>query len=105
MVADYHLPEPAVNSPVIPVSGRHLAFNHDSLVVRAFCAADIYRGIKQPVELLMTQCAELCRVNSTYAWWAHKREAERLAIIRGLATATLRRSLTGTAMLTVTICR
>jgi hypothetical protein len=66
-----------------PITGQFLAHNRDSQVVRAFYAEDLHSGAKRLVEPMMTQAAYLARVNVTYAWWAHKRQAERAAIEAG----------------------
>jgi hypothetical protein len=68
----------------IPVTGGFLAHNGLNPVGRAFLAADLHAGVKALPDPTMTQSAYLARVNVTYAWWAHKRQAERAAIEAGL---------------------
>jgi hypothetical protein len=83
MAPHYTLPEPAAR-PVPSLTGRFLAHNQESRVVRAFFAADLHLGVKRPDKLTMRQSADLARVNVTYAWWAEKRMDERFEIEAGL---------------------
>jgi hypothetical protein len=73
----------AMPVPVQPITGRFLAHNRLSRVSRAFIAADLHSGDKALTKPTMLQAALLARVNSAYAWWAEKRQAERPAILRG----------------------
>jgi hypothetical protein len=79
---NYHLPKP-VAMPVPSLTGRFLAHNQESRVVRAFLAADLHRGVKRLDKPTRLQAAILARVNPTYALWAEKRMAERVAIEAG----------------------
>jgi len=81
-MAHYQVRELAA-MPVPALTGRFLAHNQQSRVVRAFLAADLHSGTKQPVKLTMVQAAYLARVSPAYAWAAEKRMEERPAIEAG----------------------
>ena len=83
MARHYQLPESAA-TPIPALSGRFLAFNRKSRVVRAFLAADLHSGAKRLVKPTMVQSAFLAGVNRAYAHWAAKRLAERAEIEAGL---------------------
>jgi hypothetical protein len=83
MAPHYQLPESAA-TPIPAFTGRFLAFNRKSPVVRAFYAADLHSGAKQLVKPTMVQSAFLAGVNRAYAHWAANRQAERADIERGL---------------------
>jgi hypothetical protein len=69
--------------PVPSLSGRYLAHNRESLVVRAFMAADLVTGRRRLERPTRLQAAALARVNPTYVTWAQKRMAERWLIEAG----------------------
>jgi hypothetical protein len=74
---------PLMNVPA-SVTGRYLAHNHLSPIKRSFLAGvDLYTGMVRPVDLTMVQCAALARTNPTAAWWAFRRQNERIAIESG----------------------
>ena len=83
MASSYHLPEPTA-TPVPSLTGRFLAHNQGSRVVRAFYAADLHLGVKPLTKPTMVQSALLARVSTTYARWAEKRWEERWQIEAGL---------------------
>ena len=83
MAPHYTLPETAAR-PVPSLTGRFLAHNQGSRVVRAFYAADLHLGVKPLTKPTMVQSALLARVSTTYAWWAEKRWKERWQIEAGL---------------------
>jgi hypothetical protein len=83
MAPHYQLLEPAA-MPVPSLTGRYLAHNQESRVVRAFLAADLHSGAKQLVKPTMVQSAFLAGVNRAYAHWAAKRLAKRAEIEAGL---------------------
>ena len=83
MAPHYQLPESAA-TPIPALSGRFLAFNRKSRVVRAFLAADLHSGAKRLVKPTMVQSAFLAGVNRAYAHWAANRQAERSEIEAGL---------------------
>jgi hypothetical protein len=82
MANHYQLPEPAA-TPAPSLTGRFLAHNQGSRVVRAFLAADLHRGVKRLDKPTRLQAAFLARVNPTYALWAEKRMAQRFEIEAG----------------------
>src|SRR6516225_8257638 len=82
MAPKYHLPEPAA-TPAPSLTGRFLAHNQGSRVVRAFLAADLHHGVKRLDKPTRLQSAFLARVNPTYALWAEKRMEERWQIEAG----------------------
>jgi 2-hydroxychromene-2-carboxylate isomerase len=77
----YHPTIVTVNATA--VTGRYLAHNHLNKIARAFLAADLVAGTKSLMKPTALQAAMLARVNPTYAWWAYKRQAERMAILAG----------------------
>ena len=83
MANQYQLPELAA-MPVPSLTGRYLAHNQESRVVRAFFAADLRRGGKRLDKPTRLQAAFLARVSPAYAWWAEKRMEERWQIEKGL---------------------
>ena len=83
MAPKYHLPEPAA-MPIPSLTGRFLAHNQESRVVRAFLAAELHAGVKRLDKPTRLQAALLARVNPTYALWAEKRMEERWQIEAGL---------------------
>jgi hypothetical protein len=83
MATQYQLPESAA-MPVPSLTGRFLALNRESRVVRAFYAAELHSGAKQLVKPTMVQSAFLAGVNRAYVHWAVKRQAERGEILAGL---------------------
>jgi hypothetical protein len=83
MAPHYQLPEPAA-MPVPSVTGRFLAHNQQSRVVRAFYAADLHSGGRLVTKPTMLQAAFIARVSPAYAWAAEKRMAERAEIEAGL---------------------
>jgi len=83
MANHYQLPEPAA-MPVPSLTGRFLAHNQESRVVRAFLAAELHAGVKRLDKPTRLQAALLARVNPTYALWAEKRMEERWQIEAGL---------------------
>jgi hypothetical protein len=66
-----------------PISGRSLAFSRQSLVKRAFTAADLFTGMRYLEAPTVLQAAVLARVNPTYVHYARARRAERQAIEAG----------------------
>jgi hypothetical protein len=82
MAPHYQLPESAA-MPVPALTGRYLAHNGKSRVVRAFYAADLHSGAKRLVTPTMTQSAYLARVSPAYAWAAAKRMDQRFQIENG----------------------
>jgi hypothetical protein len=83
MAPKYQLPEPTA-TPVPSLTGRFLAHNQESRIVRAFLAADLHRGVKRLDKPTRLQAAFLARVSPTYACWAEKRTEERWQIEAGL---------------------
>ena len=83
MAPHYQLPEPTA-MPVPFLTGRFLAHNQESRVVRAFLAAELHAGVKRLDKPTRLQAALLARVNPTYALWAEKRMEERWQIEAGL---------------------
>ena len=83
MANHYQLPDPAA-TPAPSLTGRFLAHNQGSRVVRAFLAADLHRGVKRLNKPTRLQAAFLARVSPAYAWWAEKRMEERWQIEAGL---------------------
>jgi len=71
MASSYHLPEPTA-TPVSSLTGRFLAHNQESRVVRAFFAANLHLGIKR-----------LNMPTRLHAWWAERRLEERKPIEAG----------------------
>jgi hypothetical protein len=82
MATPYQVPESAAR-PAPAISGNFLARNRYDVVAHAFYACDLFTGAKRLVKPTMLQAAHLARVNVTYAWWAHKRQAERAVIEAG----------------------
>ena len=82
MASSYHLPEPTA-TPVSSLTGRFLAHNQESRVVRAFFAANLHLGIKRLNMPTRLQAAFLARVSPAYAWWAERRLEERKPIEAG----------------------
>jgi hypothetical protein len=82
MALHYQLLEPTATA-VPAISGNFLARNRYDLVAHAFYACDLFTGAKRLVKPTMLQAAHLARVNVTYAWAAHRRQAERAAIEAG----------------------
>ena len=82
MLDTYHLPEPTTMP--VPISGRFLAHNRHSRIVRAFIAADLHSGALRLAKPTFVQAALLAGVNRAYAHWAIKRQAERAEIEAGL---------------------
>jgi len=80
----YNLPLPDYTVKPTAISGNFLARNRYDAVAHAFFACDLYTGAKELTKPTMLQSAYLARVNVTYAWWAHKRQAERAAIEAGV---------------------
>jgi len=73
-----------VAMPVSALTGRYLAHNQESRVVRASFAADLHRGAKRLDKPTRLQAASLARVSPAYAYWAEKRASQRAAIEAGL---------------------
>jgi hypothetical protein len=82
MANHYHLSEYGVNS--MPITGQYLDHTQKSRVERAFIAADLFVGAKHIINPTLVQSAYVASVNRTYAWWATKRQAERVEIEAGL---------------------
>jgi hypothetical protein len=80
----YHLPLPDYTGISTAISGQFLASNRYDAIAHAFLACDLYTEAKKLTKPTMLQSAWLARVNVTYAWWAHKRQAERAAIEAGV---------------------
>jgi hypothetical protein len=76
MALQYQLPE-SVAMPVPSLTGRFLAHNQESRVVRAFLAADLHCGVKRLNKPTRLQAAFLARVSPAYAYWAEKRTTPR----------------------------
>jgi hypothetical protein len=69
--------------PVPSLTGRFLAHNQQSRVIRAFYAVDLHTGGTLLTKPTMLQAAFIARVSPAYAWAAEKRMAERNEIEGG----------------------
>jgi|SRR6516164_2329528 hypothetical protein len=80
MAPSYSISGLAAMPPVPSLSGRFLAHNGQSRVVRAFYAADLHSGAKLLTKPTMVQAAFIARVSPAYAWAAAKRMDQRFEI-------------------------